>query len=584
MAIWQDVITSLKNKYNTVEELKAAPGFATLTPKLQEQAVALYTPVVPKTRTTETNIDPMALEPWFNDVKTQVVPQPKITTTTQETKTEPTTTKPTEPSKTDTSSQRLAEIQTNLTNYATTQPELFTDVNTYKSFFWYNQRAPEQKAVLDSFFTTQQVKNEEIKKIQDRYATLNIMSDNDLMNITDTNDINIINQDPILQAKYQVAQKNKQMLEFVYGKDYNKPVVPEIDGLDNIAWNLGSEITAAAVEYQKVRWEMDKLQDTIDWTYESLVKQYAGTWETDSYIRAKANKINSELTNQYNDKVREANMKLATYSALQAESQANLEEEQTKKQDRVARLWLYESMYGNYSYRNRAQEWVEIQTKDFGTTKSPDRRQSLDGGKTRQKIDWLWGWGGWVLGGSGWSGWVWWTSKSWAKSEWMAFSLDEINNAPRNLRLLASSWKAAWIADARIASIQNNYDYIKNNLMLRDFVDLKSKWATFGAMSEAERTAIKSAATRLNYNMSDADWNKEIATIRKNYNLASARAWWNQYVWWTQFNPTISRVAQKYDIPAQDIPVPTTPTNKSDTKKRYSSVWETAKKIFRPWK
>jgi hypothetical protein len=58
------------------------------------------------------------------------------------------------------------------------------------------------------------------------------MSDSDLMNVNDINDISLINQDPNLQAKYQQAQKNKQMLEFVYGADYNKTPVPTIDGLD----------------------------------------------------------------------------------------------------------------------------------------------------------------------------------------------------------------------------------------------------------------------------------------------------------------------------------------------------------------
>jgi hypothetical protein len=47
------------------------------------------------------------------------------------------------------------------------------------------------------------------------------------MDITDLNDINLINQDPNLQAKYQQAQKNKQMLEFVYGK--KEDVAPRID-------------------------------------------------------------------------------------------------------------------------------------------------------------------------------------------------------------------------------------------------------------------------------------------------------------------------------------------------------------------
>jgi len=43
-------------------------------------------------------------------------------------------------------------------------------------------------------------------------------------------------------------------------------------------------------------------------------------------------------------------------------------------------------------------------------------------------------------------------------------------------------------------------------------------------MSNEERQAIKSAATRLDYNMSDADWKRELDIITKNYNLAAARA------------------------------------------------------------
>jgi len=55
------------------------------------------------------------------------------------------------------------------------------------------------------------------------------MSDNDLMNITDVNDISLINQDHNLKAKYDIARKNKQMFEFIYGKDYDKTPTPQID-------------------------------------------------------------------------------------------------------------------------------------------------------------------------------------------------------------------------------------------------------------------------------------------------------------------------------------------------------------------
>lgn len=60
--------------------------------------------------------------------------------------------------------------------------------------------------------------------------------------------------------------------------------------------------------------------------------------------------------------------------------------------------------------------------------------------------------------------------------------------------------------------------------MLWDFVDLKKKWATFGAMSNEEWDAIKSAATKLDWYMSDKDWKNELNTIRSTYNIAANRA------------------------------------------------------------
>jgi hypothetical protein len=93
---------------------------------------------------------------------------------------------------------------------------LFNSQDSYNKFFNYDNRNQAQKDVLDSFFKTQSEANLKAKADADRYTQLGSMSVNDLMSITDPNDISLINQDPNLQAKYQKAQDTKAMMEFVY--------------------------------------------------------------------------------------------------------------------------------------------------------------------------------------------------------------------------------------------------------------------------------------------------------------------------------------------------------------------------------
>jgi len=123
----------------------------------------------------------------------------------------------------------MSEIQQKLTGYVQTNPEMFRNSNIYKSFFHYNERTPEQKKVLDDFYTNQQQVFKQQEQATVRYNELNSMSYQDLMDITDANDLTLINQDPNLKAKYDFALRNKQMLEFVFGRDYGKTPEPKTD-------------------------------------------------------------------------------------------------------------------------------------------------------------------------------------------------------------------------------------------------------------------------------------------------------------------------------------------------------------------
>jgi len=509
----------LKKTYATADEFKASDNFKKMTTGAQNIALWAYntSPVTQKPVNTTTpvtqksvNTDPMELQRqldannWASGTNNQsTVTTPVKTQTTTNTPSVSTpeitpkitkTAKDGKPSYTDTGEERMSDIQTNLTRYAETNPEVFLDVAKYRSFFDYNQRVPAQQKALDDFFAIQKDKIAKQEANTLRLTHLWTLSDQALMDITDLNDINLINQDPNLQAKYQQAQKNKQMLEFVYGK--KEDVAPRIDWLDWLPDNISSEITQASVDYAAWQKELQALQTNMQNTYDDLVKQAEWTGETDQYIRAKANKINASLQKEYNNKAIQVADKLAKFSALNAEAEMYKQEEATKKADITQRMQMFQMMYWDYSDRNTAKTEIDIQTKDFGTTKNPDRRQSLDGGKTRKKIDWVtgslsgWGWTSWWTGS--WTSW--WTS--WWTGSWIISSTDLLNdpNLSKSVGIKSYLWEVRWTPQFAFAKKVDNYI---NNLVLPKIKYLK------GATSDKDIAFIRSAATSLDVGMDE---------------------------------------------------------------------------------
>lgn len=569
---------TLKKTYATAEDLQASESFKSMTsPAAQQIALSAYaTPAPAPTFTPQRDVmlenpNPTALNQQMTDFsnKQWAITNVKWEKTPAKKEWQPELLSPEQYQ--DVSDKRLADIQTNLTRYSAEQPALFNNVNTYRNFFNYEGRAPEQKAALDSFFATEKDK-------RDTYNTLSSMSEMDLMNITDTNKLSVINADPNLKKKYDAAMKNKQMLEFVYGKDYWKTEVPTIDGIDNLPDNIQTEIFNANTALQTTKNEMDKIQDTMDSTYDDLVKQYEWTWETDSYIRAKANKENAELTNQYNDLTRKYNSQLWTVTGLKDMVTAKKEEDALKREERATNLAMYNSLYGDYSDRNPKKEDVKIQTKDFGTTKNPDRRQSLDGGKTRQKIDWL---GGWTWGSGTWTWWAGWTASQTAV--WLKRALDLIRyaaiNEPLKLRLQMTTWGGNYAAAL---------DYIKNNLSLVSFKDAKASWVSFGAMTQWERDMLKKSSIAVNA-LASIEWEWGILSEVNRLQWAPVDYRWDPNynpkittLWATapQVNTTIAAIQKKRWITTATPAPVTTATNKTTTQKAKSYFTNLAKNIL----
>jgi hypothetical protein len=158
-ALTPEQAAALKAKYATAEDFKASDAYKRMvSPVAKQMALAVYTtpttPVTPtpvSTPTTPTttptggrivngriydaNGQYIGMEGSTPVSTPETTVQPSVSTPETNTPTTTTTVNKNEPSKTDTSTNRLTEIQTNLTQYAQTNPELFTDINKYKQFF-----------------------------------------------------------------------------------------------------------------------------------------------------------------------------------------------------------------------------------------------------------------------------------------------------------------------------------------------------------------------------------------------------------------------------------------------------------------
>jgi hypothetical protein len=98
-------------------------------------------------------------------------------------------------------------------------------------------------------------------------------------------------------------------------------------------------------------------------------------------------------------------------------------------------------------------------------------------------------------------------------------------------------------------SIKAKYDWFISRLSLDNLVDLKNRWATFGALSDNELKFIQNAATTLRLWLNDTEWQAELNRIinklklwKINSNSSEISSWWwliyefqnyNSSGWWT---------------------------------------------------
>ena len=144
---------------------------------------------------------------------------------------------------------------------------------------------------------------------------------------------------------------------------------------------------------------------------------------------------------------------------------------------------------------------------------------------------WSYGWGsGW---GGGWNGgWGSWNYVMDEMTDAQALQRSKSQNALNSLynltkeqrvALASGKWLTAWFSTLTWWSLWTSlawYNYIKNNMTLNNFLNLKASWATFGAMSNAEWDIVADAASSLSWTLDDAAWRDELKIIANQLQLS----------------------------------------------------------------
>lgn len=113
------------------------------------------------------------------------------------------------------------------------------------------------------------------------------------------------------------------------------------------------------------------------------------------------------------------------------------------------------------------------------------------------------------------SSWVW-SRHSWYidRATYDAMSWAEWDN--KDTRIFFNNETAVWI---------NKYNFVKNTLLLDTYKELKDAGATFGAMQKSEWDLVGSAASKLNWQTTDADFEAVLEEMKDHYSNILADAW-----------------------------------------------------------
>ena len=302
-----------------------------------------------------------------------------------------------------TSDEAQTKIINNLNWYRTTNPEYFTDYETFKKNFSYDARNDEQKNTLDVWYKWYsqglQLSSTPIADLYTQYKNWSIST-------TDLESLRVAN--PEKYAELQ-AQINKGNIIAAYDDDkwgsetmfdqlrntFLQNMITNLTTAGSWAWSIfdsykdkmeSPEMTELGDEAAAKQEEIEKVQADIDSMRKQVEEEYEGTWAS----RAKINAIVADrtydlqlqlrsLNSEYNRVATQYNNRMNQY---QSEFQLQLQEYQINMQERnqkMNELWFAMDLM-NYETPEQKQErewnyWVrqqeyqnwDINSKDYST-------------------------------------------------------------------------------------------------------------------------------------------------------------------------------------------------------------------------
>ena len=302
-----------------------------------------------------------------------------------------------------TSDEAQTKIINNLNWYRTTNPEYFTDYETFKKNFSYDARNDEQKNTLDVWYKWYsqglQLSSTPIADLYTQYKNWSIST-------TDLESLRVANPEKYAELQQQINKGNiiaaydddKWGSETMFDQLRNTFLQNMITNLTTAwswAWSIfddykdkmeSPEMTELGDEAAKKQEEIEKVQADIDSMKKQVEAEYEWTWAS----RAKINAIVADrtydlqlqlrsLNSEYNRVATQYNNRMNQY---QSEFQLQLQEYQINMQERTQKmneLWFamdlmnYETPQQKeereWNYWVRQQEYTnwDINSKDYST-------------------------------------------------------------------------------------------------------------------------------------------------------------------------------------------------------------------------
>lgn len=421
----------------------------------------------------------------------------------------------------DNSQKRQDEMTTNLSDLYVKKPEVFNGREAFDSFFHYgSERSAVQNKILDDFYASKQ-KEREIYALPSntiaKWILDNTYNDGQLAFMKEN--------DPDKYAEVQTEMKKEQnkiqnqatliaMAKSMWlGWDDNKngivdsletpPAQPKLD--------MTPEEIAANEKYTKLSTEIDELDTAINKTEQELSDKYKGTitkWQMASLVRDNTN----ALIDQKNDKILEAKLvqgQIANFDKAREIANTKYNMDIQAFQQKMTLMNSAFNIFNTNREFDLKQEAADVKaqdpnigkTVDIGTSKVPN--VLMWNPKTQRYDISLNGWAGWVA----YANWAGWFSSKVVTGD-AADLITRLKNLYKSLEAAPYATRAKMLSG--LGNVWADMQYIKNNLMFKEFTQAKKEWVTFGAATEGEWRALKMAASSLNWSADNQYLGNEI--------------------------------------------------------------------------